>query len=49
MYRPSNVILSVQRLFESNVIRVWNENVLANRDLAEGELRRTPSDERSLD
>lgn len=28
MYRPSNVILSVQHLFESNVIRVWNEDVL---------------------
>ncbi|MBR3224430.1 MAG: metallophosphoesterase [Atopobiaceae bacterium] len=27
MYRPSNVVLSVQRLFYSNVIRVWNDEV----------------------
>jgi hypothetical protein len=48
MYRPSNVIFSIQRLFESNVIRVWNEDVFANKDLAVGELRGAVSDERSL-
>lgn len=30
MYGPSNVALSVQHLFDSNVIRVWNEEVFTH-------------------
>ena len=33
MYEPSRIMKSVQYVWEQNVIRVWNENVLKRKDI----------------